>query len=278
MSKTKGGGSPVTAVTRTPSASREGLRRHGDQRRHDRRASARHALSPRPQCPACGRDDTLFAMADGKVKFGSRHGRSPRGRRTVEADARRQMSAFPARGRCSSHRRLFADPNFFRSVIFLLAHDDEDGTLGVVLKPAEPIPVEEVVRNGKPRGRTFGAFRRGPVQPSAAICIGRTEHAGSCGSGRFRAASRFPRTVDLHEDPADLPRCDWPRIRVFHRLRGLGPDSLPTRSGRDRGTCSRLRPGCSSGDPGKASGPGSPSSGRMARRCSRSYPADLASN
>jgi len=71
MSKTKVGVPPETAVTQRQ---RLGVksRRHGHQRRHDRRASARHSLSQDTTSAVAAM--TRCALADGKVKFGSRHG------------------------------------------------------------------------------------------------------------------------------------------------------------------------------------------------------------
>ena len=86
------------------------------------------------------------------------------------------MVGIPGKGALLVASPTLADPNFFRSVIFLLAHDDDDGTLGVVLNRPSPIPVDEIVPEwGALAAAPSVLFIGGPVQPSAAICIGRTE-------------------------------------------------------------------------------------------------------
>ena len=75
MSKTKGGGS--TRNGRDSNAQRLGVKVFDGtvvHRRHDHRAPARHPVPPRRERRPGG-DDTLFALADGKVKFGERKGR-----------------------------------------------------------------------------------------------------------------------------------------------------------------------------------------------------------
>jgi len=65
---------PETAETRTPNGSGQDFSGTAC-RRVDPGTPARHALSPRHQRRR-GSDDTLFALTDGVVKFGTRKGRS----------------------------------------------------------------------------------------------------------------------------------------------------------------------------------------------------------
>ena len=116
-----------------------------------------------------------------------------------------------------------ADPNFFRSVVFILAHDDDEGTLGVVLNRPSPIPVDEIVPGwGGLAVSPSVLFIGGPVQPSAAICIGRTELEEAATTAGFAPLFGDLGTVDLHEDPIDVPvpLAGVPRL---YRVCRLGP-------------------------------------------------------
>jgi putative transcriptional regulator len=119
-----------------------------------------------------------------------------------------------------------ADPNFFRSVVFILAHDDDDGSLGVVLNRPSPVPVEEIVPGwGLLAASPPVLFVGGPVQPSAAICIGRTELKQVAESAGFAPLYGDLGTVDLHEDPIDVPVA-LAEVRVFTGYAGWGPGQL----------------------------------------------------
>ena len=136
------------------------------------------------------------------------------------------MVGIPGKGSLLVASPTLVDPNFFRSVIFLLAHDDDEGTLGVVLNRPSPIPVEEVV----PEWGVFAAtppvlFIGGPVQPSAAICIGRTELPEAAEAAGFAPLLGDLGTVDLHEDPIDVP-VRLAEVRVFTGYAGWGPGQL----------------------------------------------------
>jgi len=119
-----------------------------------------------------------------------------------------------------------ADPNFFRSVVFLLAHDDDDGSLGVVLNRPSPVPVDEIVPGWSGLAASPPVlFIGGPVQPSAAICIGRTELAEAAEAAGFAPLLGTLGTVDLHEDPIDVPVA-LAEVRVFTGYAGWGPGQL----------------------------------------------------
>ncbi|MGA3354033.1 MAG: YqgE/AlgH family protein [Acidimicrobiales bacterium] len=119
-----------------------------------------------------------------------------------------------------------ADPNFFRSVVFILAHDDVEGSLGVVLNRPSPIPVDEIVPGwGGLAASPSVLFIGGPVQPSAAICIGRTELKDTAEAAGFAPLFGDLGTVDLHEDPIDVP-VPLAEVRVFTGYAGWGPGQL----------------------------------------------------
>jgi putative transcriptional regulator len=118
------------------------------------------------------------------------------------------------------------DPNFYRSVVFILAHDDDDGSLGVVLNRPSPVPVEEIVPGwGNLAASPSVLFIGGPVQPSAAICIGRTELPETAEAAGFAPLFGTLGTVDLHEDPIDVPVA-LAEVRVFTGYAGWGPGQL----------------------------------------------------
>ncbi len=86
------------------------------------------------------------------------------------------MSAL-ATGRLLVATPALLDPNFVRTVVLLLDHD-EDGTVGVVLNR----PTELPLATGLPGWERLAAdppvvFLGGPVSPGSAICLGRTRPA-----------------------------------------------------------------------------------------------------
>jgi putative transcriptional regulator len=65
------------------------------------------------------------------------------------------------------------DPHFRRTVVYLVAHSSSDGTVGVILNR----PSETAVQNVLPgwashTARPHAVFAGGPVQTSAAMCLG----------------------------------------------------------------------------------------------------------
>ena len=135
------------------------------------------------------------------------------------------MPDAPGKGSLLVAAPTLADPNFSRSVIFLLAHDDE-GTLGVVLNRPSHVPVEEIVPGwGGLAAEPSVLFTGGPVQPSAAICIGRTELPEVAEAAGYAPLVGRLGTVDLHGDPTDVP-VPLVEVRVFTGYAGWGPGQL----------------------------------------------------
>ncbi len=135
------------------------------------------------------------------------------------------MVVLPGKGSLLVASPTLADPNFSRSVIFLLAHD-ESGTLGVVLNRPSPVPVEEIVPGwGDLAASPSVLFTGGPVQPTAAICIGRTELPEAAEAAGFAPLIGPLGTVDLHEDPIDVP-VPLAEVRVFTGYAGWGAGQL----------------------------------------------------
>src|SRR5207244_9690349 len=92
------------------------------------------------------------------------------------------------------------DPNFERTVVLLVAHE-EGGALGVVLNRATEVSVSEVLGSwGMLANEPAVVFEGGPVQPEAAICLARAR-AGSGELTGFKRVSGVVGTVDLSADP-----------------------------------------------------------------------------
>lgn len=115
------------------------------------------------------------------------------------------------------------DPNFARSVVCLCAHD-AGGALGVVLnRPlagvdiAEHLPEWRAVLGSPPT-----AFAGGPVEPSAALALGRLR-TGTPETGWTPVTSRLG-LVDLRSVPDDLRELE--EVRVFLGYAGWGAGQL----------------------------------------------------
>ena len=122
--------------------------------------------------------------------------------------------AVPAAGRLLVAAPVLSDPNFARTVVLLLDHDDE-GTLGVVLNRPSHVPVGAVLPPWD--GRTTGTdvlFTGGPVADDNALALGLLPgpYDGPEPDGFRRVAGPFG-LVDLDVDPdASLSVLDAVRI------------------------------------------------------------------
>ena len=151
-----------------------------------------------------------------------------------------------------------SDPNFYRTVVLLLAYD-EDGALGVVLNRPSETPIAEIVPSWSLHASSPRVlFSGGPVQPNAAICVG--HHVGDVAGvpadladleamaslddlddlddldesddddddDYFRGYSPLTSaigTVDLHREPEDIA-VTFAGLRVFKGYSGWGPGQL----------------------------------------------------
>lgn len=117
------------------------------------------------------------------------------------------------------------DPNFERTVVLLVAHE-EGGALGVVLNRATEVPVSEVLGQwGALAGDPAVVFEGGPVQPESAICLARTRPGASPPRRGFHRVSGAIGTVDLAGDPGAL-RDSVEGVRVFAGYAGWAPGQL----------------------------------------------------
>ena len=183
---------------------------------------------------------------------------APRGlsdRRTMPPTARRLLVSVPT----------LDDPNFFRSVVFVIEHTDE-GAVGLVLNQPTDARIERGAARlgrrrraarGRLRGRS-GATARSGHRPGPGGAGSRTRDAWQPLLGRVG-------TVDLGRAPADV-RGDLEAVRVFAGYSGWGPPAARRRARRRwlvRGRRPARRP--PHGRPGRAVAHGAAPPGRRPR-------------
>lgn len=127
------------------------------------------------------------------------------------------------RGRLLVAEPTLADPNFHRSVVYLIDHSDE-GALGVVLNRPSHIPVDDIVPAWAPYvSEPKTVFVGGPVSPEAAICLGRCP--GGDDSPLWRVLHDDVGVVDLNGDPLMAPS-GMTGLRVFAGYSGWSAGQL----------------------------------------------------
>ncbi|GAB2617141.1 YqgE/AlgH family protein [Streptomyces capparidis] len=119
-----------------------------------------------------------------------------------------------------------ADPNFDRTVVLLLDHDDE-GSLGVVLNRPTPVDVEDVLQPwAELAGRPQVVFQGGPVSLDSALALGVVPGEGRqsdpLGWRRVHGAIGL---VDL-EAPPELLAAELGALRIFAGYAGWAPGQL----------------------------------------------------
>jgi putative transcriptional regulator len=133
-------------------------------------------------------------------------------------------------GMTSTARRLLVsvptlhDPNFFRTVVFMVEHTD-DGALGVVLNQPTETPVDAVLEPWAPYAAPPGvAFVGGPVQQHEAV-IGFGRVASIDVSDSWQPLLGRVGAIDLGRDPMDS-RPDVEAVRIFAGYSGWAPGQL----------------------------------------------------
>ena len=127
------------------------------------------------------------------------------------------------RGRLLVSTPGLSDPNFDRTVVLVLEHD-EDGALGLILNRPSATRVSDVL----PAWHDVASdppvvFSGGPVDPSAAICLGSTRPGVV--SAAVQVVSPTVGVVDLDADPG-LLSTDVAYVRVFAGYAGWGGGQL----------------------------------------------------
>lgn len=113
------------------------------------------------------------------------------------------------------------DPNFARSVVLVIEHD-EDGALGLVLNRPTTTPIEEVLQGWSLlAAEPANLYGGGPVEPQAVVGLAVADPRASSGvaiTGRIR-------TVDPTVDPMTLAG-EVERARIFAGYAGWAPGQL----------------------------------------------------
>ncbi len=124
---------------------------------------------------------------------------------------------------------VLADPNFRRTVVLVVEHEPNEGTLGVVLNRPTDVPVGRVLEPWSElvTGPSV-VFRGGPVAPGSALAIalvpGDAEPLGWHSLASNAAMSRLG-LVDL-DAPPDLLAPVINRLRVYAGYAGWAPGQL----------------------------------------------------
>ncbi len=115
------------------------------------------------------------------------------------------------------------DPNFRRTVVLLLTHDEDEGALGVVLNRPSATDVAEVLPGWEDVAAAPSVvFSGGPVQKTAAVCVGRVRTALARTPGWAPLTDPVLGTVDLDRAPWD----GLTHVRVFAGYAGWSSAQL----------------------------------------------------
>lgn len=119
---------------------------------------------------------------------------------------------------------LLGDPNFSRTVILVLQHDD-DGAMGVVVNRASAVPVGEVLPAWSPlTSEPPVLFQGGPVALDSALGIGRVAIVDAEPIG-WRRLQGSVGLVDL-DTPTELLTDVFSSLRIFAGYAGWGQGQL----------------------------------------------------
>lgn len=116
------------------------------------------------------------------------------------------------------------DPNFDRTVVLILQHDDQDGAMGLVLNRPSGLPLEEELGDwGRLAAPPDEVFIGGPVQPEVAIALGWLPSDSGVPDGVRPVMGRLG-VVDLRRSPDELPQLV--AVRVFAGYAGWAAGQL----------------------------------------------------
>ena len=133
------------------------------------------------------------------------------------------MAVSSLKGRLLVANPLLPDPNYDRTVVLVLAHEDE-GALGLVLnRPSDTDIDAPLPRWGRLAAEPPVVFVGGPVAPGAAICLARVPE-GEPSEGWIPLLGELG-TLDLEQDPDDLV-VGVEALRIFAGYSGWGEGQL----------------------------------------------------
>ena len=126
----------------------------------------------------------------------------------------------PLAGRLLIATPSLIDPNFYRTVVLMIEHDEE-GSLGVVLNRPLDIPVADYLDEWDSLvADPPVVFAGGPVEPEVALAVG----SGPLSEGNLSALIMGDiQLIDLDLDPASAA---FDRIRVFSGYAAWAPEQL----------------------------------------------------
>ncbi len=129
----------------------------------------------------------------------------------------------PTRGRLLVAGPPLEDPNFRRTVVFMIEHNEE-GALGVVLNRPSPIDLADALPQWADLAAAPSAvFIGGPVEQGSVLGLGRMVHdAAPEGLTPVHAGIGV---LDLEADPVGLLG-DVGGVRLFTGYAGWGPNQL----------------------------------------------------
>lgn len=131
----------------------------------------------------------------------------------------------PTKGRLLLATPPLDDPNFDRTVIYVLEHHDE-GALGVVLNRPSGEELGEPLEVWVPlQSDPSEIFSGGPVEPDALIALARTEHPLAEEEEHLAPLNPDIASADLAADPTLLVDT-ISALRVFRGYAGWGPGQL----------------------------------------------------
>jgi putative transcriptional regulator len=125
------------------------------------------------------------------------------------------------------------DPNFYRSVILMIAHDD-DGAFGLVVNRPSPMTLGEVIEGVEDSpAASIPVFVGGPVQQNALFVLHMSrsrEAATEMLKKPLEGITFEPATRSLVEyltgEWAALPEAERPVVRIYAGYSGWGPGQL----------------------------------------------------
>jgi putative transcriptional regulator len=115
------------------------------------------------------------------------------------------------------------DPHFARTVVQIVQHAEDDGALGVVLNRPSETPLADVLPGWALLSpEPVVVFLGGPVQETAAICLGRLGTGQTPASCVPVPGAPWLGTLDLEAEPAEPVQA----VRVFAGYAGWSPGQL----------------------------------------------------